>query len=242
MSLNKMIKEYKKDNNQETSLTYQNIQFNVLNYISIEEKIALVNEAISFGLTKDDDDRLQDFNQSYADMYLRVLILMRYTDLTLPMKTFVVNGQEKSKEIDLIKTYDLMENIGLFDYICEEHNKFYHEYQVIEDIYLNEIEEIIRKIDYNHSLTNQVEAIFDKIKDVLNDIPTEEAIQTLVKETKNDINNIDMDKLSILKSIGKNVQTDDNKKAKDKKATEENIQKIMDKVEKSKGKAKKNSK
>lgn len=177
----KELKEAIKSNGNTNIKTIQfnGLEINILTYIPIQEKINLV--ASMFESAIDRDNGLHILNGNSLDIAFKVLLVEKYTNLTLPK--------------DIIQTYDLLVSSGLYYKIYEN----IPEREVLDlRIALNNHIEAMRD-EYEQKNTVQY-IIKDGLNKLIEKTPNETQLKELIANAKEEFANLDVDKMNFLKA------------------------------------------
>ena len=161
--------------------TIKTIPFNGLfieikTYIPFQEKINLVGTMFESAINR--DNGLHILNGNSLNLAFRVLLVEKYTNLTL------------SKNI--VETYDMLTSSGLFDLI----------YEAIPTKELSEIRMALDNyIDAERDKYEQTNTIKYIIKDFINNLPTKEETEELIKTAKEEFSKFDPNKLEFVKEF-----------------------------------------
>ena len=164
---------------------FDSLEIEVLQSTTFQEKINLV--ATMFESAIDRDNGLHILNYNSLDLAYKVLLVEKYTNLTLPK--------------DYLQSYDMLVSSGIY-------TKIYESIPVKELSDLNMVLE--NYIDTERDKYEQKNTIQYIIKDGLNKliekIPNEEGMKEFIKNASNELNNLNPDNLKFVQEFLKATQ------------------------------------
>ena len=163
----------------EKAINFNGLEISIKQYIPIAEKLTLIKSIFESAI--DRENGLHILNGNSLDIAFRVLLVEKYTNLTLPK--------------NIIESYDILVSSGLYDTI----------YENIPVTELSDINMALNNhIDAERDEYDQKNTIQYIIKDGLNKLiektPNETQLKELIANAKEEFTNLDVDKMNFLKA------------------------------------------
>ncbi len=163
----------------EKAINFNGLEISIKQYIPIAEKLTLIKSIFESAI--DRENGLHILNGNSLDIAFRVLLVEKYTNLTLPK--------------NIIESYDILVSSGLYDTI----------YENIPVTELSDINMALNNhIDAERDEYDQKNTIQYIIKDGLNKLiektPNETQLKELIANAKEEFSNLDIDKMNFLKA------------------------------------------
>lgn len=157
-------------------IPFNGLEIEIKTYIPFQEKINLVGTIFESAINRDNGFHI--LNGNSLNLAFRVLLVEKYTNLTLPK--------------NIVETYDMLTSSGLFDLI----------YEAIPTKELSEIRMALDNyIDAERDEYEQKNTIKYIIKDFISSLPSKEETEALIKSAKEEFSNFDPNKLEFVKEF-----------------------------------------
>lgn len=175
------IRELQKKYDKVIELEYEGLNIEVKPYLPIEKKINIANQVYISAL--DESSVIPSISQSTEIILFTYLIVENYSNINLPK--------------DHIEGYNILTQTGIYKAIAET---IPGEINCIRDM-INELyADDYAQYKYDNKLINVITTLLNNI---IEQLPNEDEIKSLVSELNEDIENFDPDKLKFIQDFVK---------------------------------------
>lgn len=158
---------------------YKGLNIEVKQYLPILEKIGLVSSAYMSAVGQLDELSIIDYNA--LEIAWKVLVIERYTNITLPKNN--------------VEAYDLILETGIYEVVSD---KIYDELNKLEKVLSNHIAEQNDTFDRTNTMTNMIKNTLDKLG---NNMPDMKEVQDLIAGASKTFEGFDPEKLNFVKDF-----------------------------------------
>lgn len=176
--LREVLKQNQKDNIK--VVDYNGLKIEIKQYIPFQEKINLVATMVESTINR--DNGLHIINGNTLDLAFKVLLVGEYSNITLPK--------------DYMESYDLLVSSGLYEFIYENipHNELLDIQMALNNHIDAERDEYEQKNTIQYIIKDLLGGLIDKI-------PSEEKLNEIIANVKNEISTFDPNKMEFIQDF-----------------------------------------